>query len=127
MTKNPESLLQEDELENVEEEIQDEIVQENEQHEEHEAYESEDDEYTRIQAANKKGLSVIDALLNKLWSRRFWAGVGINACLVGSALYNGKIFVICVVLTAIFHIVDKHTDYKIHIMHQKREYVKYGY
>lgn len=124
MTKDTESLLMKDELKDVEEHIQDEIVQDNEAHEEDEAYE---DELHRVEDANKKGLSVIDGMINKLWNRRFWTGVFINASLVGSALYNGKIFIACIILTAFFHILDKHTDLRIHLMHQKREYVKYGY
>ena len=127
MTNNSESLLQKDELKNIEESVQDEIVQENEAHEHEDAYSDHDEEIDKLRASNKKGLGTIDAFVTTLWNRRFWTGVFINISLIGSALYNGKIFIVCVILTALFHILDKYTDFKIHVMHQKREYVKYGY
>ncbi len=116
--------LHQDELMNLEDSTQEEIVKEQEQ-KEHDF--STNEEYTRIQKANKKGLSIIDGIINELWSKRFWTSVFLNVALIGSALYSGSLFIVCVILTGIFHIIDKHTDLKIHRMHQKREYVKYGY
>jgi hypothetical protein len=126
MSDNSEVFFQGDELKSPGDSGQEKIVKEQESKEESSAFDS-DSEYLRIQAANKKGLSIIDGIINELWTRRFWTSVLINIALVGSALYSGSVFIVCVILTGIFHIIDKHTDLKIHSMHQKREYVKYGY
>lgn len=122
----PNSSYQSDQ-ENIEKGNQETIVKEQESSEEAFAFEDEEKEYARIKASNLKGLSIIDGVINDLWNKRFWTSVFINIAIVGSALFGGLVFMICVILTGLFHIIDKHTDVKIHGMHQKREYVKYGY
>lgn len=88
--------------------------------------ENEEDQLGRIEFANRARIKIIDDFINKLWSKRVMMKTFINLALVGSALYNGVPFIVCIVLTAIFHIIDANIDFDIHKMHQKKEYAKYG-
>lgn len=85
-----------------------------------------DDEFLKLDAENKKKLFKIDSIINDFWSRRVLMSTCINICLVLSALYNGTVFVIAIICTALFHIIDKHLDFKIHRMYQAKDYAKNG-
>jgi hypothetical protein len=92
---------------------------------EDEQYEQ-DAEMYRMASANREKIKIIDTYINGLWSKRVFMSTCINICLFSSALYSGVVFIWAVILTALFHIVDKHLDFDIHKLHQKKDYAKYG-
>lgn len=88
--------------------------------------EDEHETIARIKRENNRKILRIDSYINKLWSRRVLMSALINISIALTALYNGTIFIVAVILSALFHTVDKCLDYNVHKLHMKKDYAKYG-
>lgn len=84
-------------------------------------------EYRELKKKLGQGIRKVDGCINDIWTKRVWVSTLLNVSLIGSALYNGFIFVIAIITTAILHVVDKYLDFDIHKLYQEKDYIKNGY